>query len=89
MSGSYDDSVGVEVSSDSFWEVIQMFYHNILILFLTLTIENLIFLHYKLWRELQYKMPLVIVICRNGLQCRNDLSDFGLILSRVFNWQKT
>lgn len=85
MSGSYDDSVGVEVSSDSFWEVTRMFYHNILILFFTLTIENLIFVHCKLWRKLQYKTPLVIVICRNSLQGRNDLLDFGLLLSRVFN----
>lgn len=85
MSGSYDDSVGVEVSSDSFWEVTWI---NILILFFTLTIENLIFVHCKLWRELQYKIPLIIVIRRKSLQDGHEHLDFGLVLSRVFTWHK-
>lgn len=85
MSGSYDDSVGVEVSSDSFWEVTWI---NILILFFTLTIENLIFVHCELWRELQYKMPLVIVICRNSLQNGNEHLGFVPVLSRFFTCHK-
>lgn len=55
MSGSYDDSVGVEVSSDSFWEVICMFYQYICwegVCVFTI-VENKILLYVKIWRELQ------------------------------------
>lgn len=66
-----------------------MLYHNNLILFFTLIIENLIFfVHCKLCRELQHRTPLGVVICRNSLHGRNDVLDFGLVLSRGLSWHK-
>lgn len=65
-----------------------MLYHNNLILFFTLIIENLIFLYIVNYAESCSTGCLWVVICRNSLHGRNDVLDFGLVLSRGLSWHK-